>query len=69
MTASQAMAPTRPASLFVTVLVGAIVLAGVPSALVSGVALPVYFGDALPEIALLPLMVAFVAVPGSTAGV
>jgi hypothetical protein len=26
-------------------------------------------GHALPEIALLPLMVAFVAVPGSTAGV
>ena len=27
------------------------------------------FGDALPDIAFLPLMVAFVAVPGSTAGV
>jgi hypothetical protein len=27
------------------------------------------FGDALPDITLLPLMVAFVAVPGSTAGV
>jgi hypothetical protein len=47
MTASQAMAPTRPASLFVTVLVAAIVLAGASSALVSGVALPVYLPYAL----------------------
>jgi uncharacterized membrane protein len=41
------MAPTRPASLFVNVLVAAIVLAGVPLALVSGVALPVYLPYAL----------------------
>jgi class 3 adenylate cyclase len=47
MTASQAMAPTRPASLFVTVLVAAIVLAGVLSALVSGIALLVYLPYAL----------------------
>ena len=51
---------------FVTIgFFGTIVLFAVVGAfIVSGL-----FGDALPEIALLPLMVAFVAVPGSTAGV
>jgi class 3 adenylate cyclase len=47
MTVSQAMAPTRPASLFVMVLVSAIVVAGVPSALLSGIALLVYLPYAL----------------------
>jgi hypothetical protein len=47
MTVSQAMAHTRPASLFVMVLVSAIVVAGVPSALLSGIALLVYLPYAL----------------------
>jgi class 3 adenylate cyclase len=47
MTASQAMAPTRPASLFVTTLVAAIVLAGVPSAVLNGIPLLVYLPYAL----------------------
>jgi class 3 adenylate cyclase len=47
MTASQAMAPTRPASVFVTILVAAIVLAGVPSAVLSGIPLLVYLPYAL----------------------
>jgi class 3 adenylate cyclase len=41
------MTPTRPASLFLTVLVAAIVLAGVPSALLSGIGLVVYLPYAL----------------------
>lgn len=42
MTASQAMVPTRPASLIVAALIAAIVLAGVPSALLNGTAWLVY---------------------------
>src|SRR6266542_4939848 len=42
MPASQAMVPTRPASLIVAVLIAAIVLAGVPSALLNGTAWLVY---------------------------